>query len=105
MVRVAVLQQGDGAVFGDAVEAVKAAGAMAQEAFFVERSGETWLFLDASPWVIFPHVEDGIDGDFGEDGEKGGFVDFKETEAACEKGFCFVLGDFVLVVDASDLVV
>ena len=47
MVRVAVLQQGDGAVFGDAVEAVKAAGAMAQEAFFVERSGETQLFLDA----------------------------------------------------------
>ena len=28
MVRVAVLQQGDGAAFGDAVEAVKAAGAM-----------------------------------------------------------------------------
>ena len=97
-------EEGEGAVFGDAVEALEEICLMGKEAFFVEGSGESEFFSDAAPGVFFSEGENGIDGDSGEDGEEGGFVDVEEAVAIGEEGLHFFGGNLVFVVDASDLV-
>lgn len=104
VVRVAFFQSLFCSFFFYAVKTVKTVGTMEIVFFFIGFACKSQIFQDFSPRLFFSECQYFLYAFLGEAGDECSFVDIKVTDAFFQKDFHCIFGDFVFVMNGTDLV-